>query len=455
MATKSKAFRGRKQGMGRVRARKAPGLRPTYFLSLKLEKVRCFGTSQTLDLSDGQGRPARWTVVVGNNGTGKTTLLQSLAAFSMEASGNLRDFKPLGQEMTSGFTRWLTEKWMPLRSGSEVAKLQAELFVGHLESHRAASRRQFSMELHAGFEAGSDVPTPGHRALVCYGYGATRRMGGVALAPTWEPGPVDSLFFEEVPLRNAEEWLLQVDYAASKQRSESRRRLERVKKLLLGVLPGDVTDIRFRAPKVRGVARVEWRTPDGWVAMKDLGLGYRTLIAWMTDLASRLDERYPDSANPLAEPAVVLVDEVDLHMHPAWQRRVLDTLGRSFPRAQFVVTAHSPLVVQSAATANLAVLRRVGDQVEIDNDVDAIRTLRVDQILTSELFGLPSARPPYIEKYLEERSRLLSKTRRTGREEARLRELDVAIGPPGETQAERHALELLQRFIRAPVGAGA
>jgi predicted ATPase len=52
-----------------------------YFLSLSLENIRCFGKKQTLDLSDGQGKHAKWTVLLGENGTGKITVLQSLAAF--------------------------------------------------------------------------------------------------------------------------------------------------------------------------------------------------------------------------------------------------------------------------------------------------------------------------------------------------------------------------------------
>src|ERR1017187_4806731 len=56
---------------------------PGYFLSLTLENVRCFGPSQRLDLSDGDGKPARWTVILGVNGTGKTTILQSLVGFEV------------------------------------------------------------------------------------------------------------------------------------------------------------------------------------------------------------------------------------------------------------------------------------------------------------------------------------------------------------------------------------
>src|SRR6266478_2063923 len=57
------------------------GNQAVYFLSLSLENVRCFGPKQTLDLSDGNGRPARWTILLGNNGTGKTSVLQALVAF--------------------------------------------------------------------------------------------------------------------------------------------------------------------------------------------------------------------------------------------------------------------------------------------------------------------------------------------------------------------------------------
>src|SRR4051794_19241115 len=53
-----------------------------YFLSLSLENVRCFAEKQTLRLHDEQGRPARWTIILGNNGTGKTTVLRALAGFS-------------------------------------------------------------------------------------------------------------------------------------------------------------------------------------------------------------------------------------------------------------------------------------------------------------------------------------------------------------------------------------
>ena len=175
-----------------------------------------------------------------------------------------------------------------------------------------------------------------------------------------------------------------------------------VKALLVRLLP-DVLSIRFVAPhEVMPTPAVQFQTPDGWVNLRELGYGYRMVIAWIVDLASRMVERYPESLDPLSEPAVVLVDEIDLHLHPKWQRDLIGFLTERFPNAQFVVTAHSPLIVQAADKANIAVLKREGDHVVIENSPDTIRGWRVDQILTSDLFGLETAcdHLPDIEKDL-------------------------------------------------------
>ena len=104
----------------------------------------------------------------------------------------------------------------------------------------------------------------------------------------------------------------------------------------------------------------------------------------------------------------------------------------------FASTAHSPLVAQAAAEANLAVLRREGDHVIIDNEVDNIRNWRIDQILTSDLFGLETARPPQIEAAMMERKALLTKPKQTAGDKRRLEELEAEIGelPMGETTKE-------------------
>jgi len=197
--------------------------------------------------------------------------------------------------------------------------------------------------------------------------------------------------------------------------------------------------------------QVEFRTPYGWVGIQDLSLGYRTLIAWVVDLAYRLFERYPDSPNPLAEPAIVLVDEIDLHLHPKWQRSLMSYLTERFPNTQFIVTAHSPLIVQAATDANIVLLRREGDHVVIDNDVEAIRGWRIDQVLTSDLFGLETARPPEYDELLAERNRILGKAKLTAKDRKRLKELDSAIGdlPTGETPEEIEAMDIIRETAAA------
>jgi predicted ATP-binding protein involved in virulence len=220
---------------------------------------------------------------------------------------------------------------------------------------------------------------------------------------------------------------------------DQQSRLHEAIELLKNVLP-DVEDIRLvpsSGPNPK--PRVEFKTPYGWVPLRQLGYGYQTLITWVADLANRMAERYPDSPNPLAEPAVVLVDEIDLHLHPQWQRKLIGYLTERFPNTQFIATAHSPLVVQAAADANLAVLRREGDHVVIDNDVDNIRGWRIDQILTSDLFGLETARPPQVEPLLSERKNLLTKAKQSPADKRRLKELETEIGelPLGETPDER------------------
>jgi predicted ATP-binding protein involved in virulence len=428
--------------------------RSVYFLSLSVQDVRCFRSMQTLDLSDGKGRPARWTVILGNNGVGKTTLLQCLTLFE----GGSEDRKLDVYQKSHVAYFWVQPHRLPqVRNNFREALLASEVFQGEMNRKSLPGERNSHALSWVGpvrahtFTFGSRVLGTPHSGLVCYGYGATRRMGAGALSAAKQGGRNDSLFLEDVPLRNAEEWLLQADYAASKNSSaqaDAMARRDRIIQVLKDLLP-DIDDIRFVAATSESpVAQVEFMTPYGWVGMQRLSLGYRTLIAWMVDLASRLFERYPDSPNPLAEPAVVLVDEIDLHLHPTWQRRLIGYLGEHFPNAQFIVSAHSPLVVQSATDANIVVLRQEGDHVVIDNDVASIRGWRVDQILTSDLFGLQSARPPQLDALLAERTALLSKARLTKKDQTRLGELESEIGPmpAGETQTQREALDIIQRF---------
>ena len=177
-----------------------------------------------------------------------------------------------------------------------------------------------------------------------------------------------------------------------------------------------------------------------------LSLGYRTTLTWVLDLALRLFERYPESSNPLSEPGIVLIDNIELHLHPRWQRRVMENLSSCFPAVQFIATAHSPLIVQAAENAAIVVLRKEDEGVVIDKHSESVKDWRADQILASDLFGIPS-RGRNIEKLRKERDVLLEKLDRTQAEEVRLDQLINRLDslPTAEDPEDRDAMDLIRR----------
>jgi ABC-type multidrug transport system ATPase subunit len=430
-------------------------LPPAYFLSLSLENVRCFGSEQTLDLTDEKGNPAQWTVLLGDNGTGKTTLLQAIVGMEPRlGKSGANDSQSI---LTRSFERGGLGKMFQIPREPKVS-VSAELCFGDDIHEVNVDERRNSFRLEAGYYNtayyGPKKDFSGSDNFFCVGYGAGREMATGAFEEKDKSG-VESLFDEEMELPNAEEWLLQTDYAAKSGKEKAHRRLKQIKTVLShpdsGILP-DVDDLHFAEQDGEtSPPRVEFHTPYGWVTIDQLSLGYRTMIAWVVDLARRLFKRYPESDNPLAEPAVCLVDEIDLHLHPKWQRKIIDFLSDRFPNTQFIVTAHSPLVVQAAHDANIALLKRVevddgDDYVQIHNDMEPVGNLRVDQILTSDLYGLESARPPDLDELLEERRDILAKSELTDEDEARLDEIEERVGdvPAGETKEQREAMAFIK-----------
>ncbi|MBX3397229.1 MAG: AAA family ATPase [Gemmataceae bacterium] len=428
-----------------------PAERPptAYFLSLEVENVRCFGPKQKLDLSDGNGKPAPWTIILGVNGTGKTTLLQLLTMFEIEVSGGggkrTRIYSPAAfvNEIPDGLLR---------TGGKKSCEIRATHFISHQLKQASSTRLDFDIEfLDEMVFQYSHVDSSTLDLPLCVGYGAGRRVGILAfLEEVEEDSPRGTLFSDNFNLRSPEEWLLYLDYTSAKksnvQEQQSIRRDQAIN--LLKQVLWEISDIRFIPGEgVRPKPRVEFKTPYGWVPFRQLGYGYQSLATWVADFASRMVERYPESKNPLEEPAVVLVDEIDLHLHPKWQRELMDRLTNLFPNTQFIATAHSPLIAQAAA--NLAVLRRVGDHVIIDNDVEYIRNWRVDQILTSDLFGLDSARPPHIAKLLAERDAILGKAKLTKADEKELKRLEAEIGelPVGESKQQRQEMDRITKAL--------
>ena len=297
------------------------------------------------------------------------------------------------------------------------------------------------------------------RGLLCYGYGASRTTGNSTLSET--PGAVDtcaSLFNDRADLLNPEEWFLFADYRIAKDKDPlTTQNFHLIKAALLKIMEeGEVTNLEVAPVQTNGGSPrqvVRFNTPYGWVRLRDMSLGYQTLVVWLTDLADKLFVRYPNSKNPLAEPAIVLIDEIDLHLHPSWQRKLLKSLSEIFVNTQFIATAHSPLVVQAAGdeSANVVVLKRKGDETIVyqGHDLPDVRAWRVEQIMNSELFDMPPL-SPQTEADFTRRNELLLKKRLTKAEKAELAELETAVDaqPAGTTRAEQQADSLLARLSR-------
>jgi energy-coupling factor transporter ATP-binding protein EcfA2 len=415
---------------------------PVYFLKLELSNYRCFKNTQVLHLSDGNGNWKKWTLILGNNGTGKSSLIELLAGAEIEEE-KTRDeitYTPIGLPIISK-TPILNE------SSHGYCKIGLNIYYEYSD--------QFGDEIEFFFEDSEITMMRVYhderlKQLKCFGYGANRSMSVTSLSESKSKNS-ETLFIDDAKLINAEEWLLQLDYAASKEstvKEFAKSKREQVKQILIDLLP-DVEEIRFTIPTKKNLkSTIEFKTPFGWITIHQLSLGYKAMVSWLVDLTARLFERYPDSDNPLAEPAIVLVDEIDLHLHPKWQRKIFDYLSEKFPQTQFIVTAHSPLVVQSAPKdANIVVLRREGDHVVIDNDVKSVRNWRLDQILSSDLFGIESARDPETEKWLQERTTLLQKKSLSPAEKARLDDLNnkAANLPTADTPEDIEAMEIIRK----------
>ncbi len=183
---------------------------PVYFLNLTVENVLCFGDKQTLDLSDGNSKPARWTIILGDNGVGKTTLLKCLAASEANNNHRQKDIPKDLQMIPHGF-------FMQMRStvdapfGFSFNRFNDKGFIvlptlyrGSLTSAKHTNINNLIF---------SDEETIRLLDLTIYAYGASRRMGSGALEKSYHSDSGANLFAEEISLINAVEWLLQADYA--------------------------------------------------------------------------------------------------------------------------------------------------------------------------------------------------------------------------------------------------
>lgn len=293
----------------------------------------------SVDCRDEDGETRQWTVLLGENNTGKTNVLRALALLRPKKTIYRTDLDPVFKEA------YMPVGALETSDVTVISSVNGERW-GFAPEGRASSEEPFDLHV--------------------YGYGVSRYPARTALSER-EGNPTETLFNSNARLSDFQEWLLQLDYSQKSGSEKSQKRLEKMHDLVRSDLFPGVTDFSFKnGGDNEHIVVVFSAGKDGDVRFEELGFGYQTTLTWLTDFCKRMFELYPDAENPLHEEAVVLVDELDLHLHPKWQRDIVPTLSKIFPNVQFIVTTHSPHVLQSMEDVNLYVLRRDAESGEIE-----------------------------------------------------------------------------------------
>jgi hypothetical protein len=260
------------------------------------------------------------------------------------------------------------------------------------------------------------------------GYGATRLLPrpGHEATPL-EEGEfcrVDNLFDPFAPLIDAEAWLLALD----------RERFDNIALILRDLLPLP-PDAEFVADNGLIVVVAHGAR----VPLRHLSDGYQSVLAMTVDILQVALRIWPNLQD--AE-GTVLLDEVGAHLHPTWKMRAVASLRKALPAMQFVATTHDPLCLRGLSKGEVAVMRRGEDsQVFSLTGLPSPGDFRVDQLLTSDFFGLNSTVDPDVEAIFDEYYALLALKQPDAEQSARINALRE------ELKNRRHFGSTLREYL--------
>ncbi len=379
-------------------------------------------------------------VLLGSNGSGKSTVLRALAmsVLAPVLEGN-------SGFVSDGYVRRLSNQ-----AGKSISKRQAKLVVpdeakvestvrvdpqdldappkGNLLSMRAVIRKVGDAErlrwVRPKAHANAVLETQHTRessAFFLVGYGATRRveqsrqvdfsLRNKSRVTRYER--VAGLFEEHYSLIPLSSWL--PEYA-----TRNPGRHKQVIGLLNKLLPENcrmrpaATDTSDGREFMFDMSGVE-------VPFRGLSDGFRAYLGWIGDMLFHLCMGAPKGSKLTDNKGVVLIDEIDLHLHPEWQRLVLPKLSAVLPNIQFIVTTHSPLVVGSLEQQNIQRLEVTELGTVSRSYPERVHGKSAGQILLSPYFGLESTRAPDVASQLTE----LRRKREAGSKLAALEYLEM------------------------------
>ena len=320
---------------------------------LSLQNFNCF-KERVLDLAP------RFNLIVGDNATGKTTLLNGMAVgvgalflgFPSPAVARSIDREEARLEFFHQGDAFTAEPQFPVQvtcQGEVDGKVlfwQRELNSkdGRTTRQDAFMIQMVANELLGRVKSGVEVTLP---VLSFYGTGRLWVQKRQREIKTLKP---DSRFMGYLDclepasdVKRLLEWFKTQEISAI-QEGQPNSTLEACRRAILSCVP-EATKVFFDIKRDQLTIELPGRS----LPFSYLSDGFRSMLAMVADIAVRCATLNPHLQDKAAEetPGVVLIDEVDLHLHPKWQRRVIGDLLKAFPKIQFVGTTHSPFVIQS------------------------------------------------------------------------------------------------------------
>lgn len=416
---------------------------------ITLENVRSIEQLE-LPFTQPDGKTRKWTLLLGENGSGKSTILRSIALI-LAGSEALPEL--LGKPDT-----WIRFKKQECAIHADLITAEGEERAIDLRLKRGDTIRDIFARNKETLDSLDRAISHAARNYMTIGYGVSRRLssekslasvkGDLFRHPRSQC--VATLFSPDASLNPLEGWAMDLDY---RRKGEG---LKIVKSALSGLLPGIQFD---KIDKERH--QLLFKTPDGLVPLPLLSDGYQNVAAWCGDLLYRITETFADHKSPLKARGLLLIDEIDLHLHPLWKRQLIDFLNEKLPNFQIIATTHSALTVHQAGEGELFVLKRESPNSapELVPYIGEPRSLLLHQLLMSPIFGLETANSRPVEKLKNEYQELKSKRGLSSVQKKRFKTLKTELSDLPEWNSvtpQEHKqtalLEKIQRALSSPNG---